>query len=98
VKLAFILTISVGLLCFKFAGTATAQESVWPCDVPGFKHLIGEPSSAIVGLELPANFRHIPGDEIPVRVDSSGLSIMHSGTLEEAETDPNSVIVGFICG
>ncbi|MGP6088076.1 hypothetical protein [Antarctobacter jejuensis] len=97
-KIGHILAISSGFLFSYFSATATAQENLWPCDVPGFKHLIGEPSSVIFELDLPENVRHVPGDRIPFRTDASRLTIMHSGTLEDAKTDPNSTIVGFICG
>lgn len=83
---------------FKLVGIAAAQEVESPCKYEKFKYLIGEPSVVILELELPENHRHISGDEIPVRSDVSRLSIMHSGTLKEAKTNPNSTIVGLICG
>lgn len=68
------------------------------CGASQLQHLVGGPSRATLGLNIPGDSRHY-GSEEPVATNMpSRLNIVHSGTAVDSVVNPSSTVVRIFCG
>lgn len=68
------------------------------CGASKYQNLVGGPSLAVNGLNIPGDSRHY-GSEEPVATDTpTRLNFVHSGTAVEAVTNPKSKVIRVFCG
>lgn len=75
--------------------TASASDA---CGASQFQSLVGGPSSAVSGLDIPGDSRHYGREEAVATDNPSRLNFVHSGTAIESVTNPNSTVVRIFCG
>lgn len=94
VKLGFAGAICLSCLgaCVDSSGTSDA------CGASQFQHLVGGPSSEMIGLNIPESSRHYGSKETVAADKPTRLNIVHSGTATEAVTNPASKVVRIVCG
>jgi hypothetical protein len=95
----FLLTLPV------FALAACVQEpqsagdiSSDTCGAAQYQSLVGGPSSAVTGLNLPGTSRHYGSEERTATDTPYRLNFVHSGTAIDAVIDPNSTVIRVFCG
>jgi len=68
------------------------------CGASQYQSLVGGPSSATSGLDIPGSSRHYGSEERTATNDPSRLNFVHSGTAIESVIDPNSTVTRVFCG
>nr|WP_319250439.1 hypothetical protein [uncultured Celeribacter sp.] len=78
--------------------TSAANTATDQCGASKYRHLVGGPSSATIGLDIPDNSRHYGREERVATDKPSRLNFVHSGTAVESVTNPGSKVVAVFCG
>ena len=79
-------------------GPQAAHAVADTCGAPQFQSLVGGPSKAVFGLDIPGSSRHYGSKEHVATDTPSRLNFVHSGTAVEAVMDPHSTILRVFCG
>lgn len=93
----FTIPICAMIGCMQGAGTSGAGSSD-ACGASKYQALVGGPSSATLGLDIPDSSRHYGSEERTANNNVSRLNFVHSGTAFESITDPNSTVIRVFCG
>lgn len=80
------------------APATVASGTADTCGASQFQSLVGGPSSAVTGLDIPGDSRHYGNQEAVATDTPSRLNFVHSGTAIESVTDPNSTVIRVFCG
>ena len=68
------------------------------CGAAQLQNLVGGPSSAVTGLNIPSDSRHYGSEERTATDNPYRLNFVHSGTAIDAVIDPKSTVVRVFCG
>lgn len=68
------------------------------CGASQFQSLVGGPSSATFGLDIPGSSRHYGREERVATDTPTRLNFVHSGTAVDAVTNPNATVIRVFCG
>ncbi|MBU2868205.1 hypothetical protein [Pacificibacter marinus] len=80
------------------AVTVAPVEQADTCGASRYQSLVGGPSRATSGLNIPSSSRHYGSDEIVATNTPSRLNFVHSGTAVESVIDPMSKVIRVFCG
>ena len=97
--------IKSALFCTTLGGLAACQMTQPvatvasdQCGAAKYQALVGGPSSAVQGLDIPNESRHYGSQENVATDNPSRLNFIHSGTAIESVTDPKSTVIRVFCG
>jgi hypothetical protein len=96
----FMIVPSVGLLfalgaCVETPQATSASDA---CGAAQYQNLVGGPSKATSGLDIPGDSRHYGSEETVATNNPSRLNFVHSGTALESVMDPSSTVARVFCG
>lgn len=98
-KYTLLAVIMIGLAACQSPTSSTTGSQTDTCNADVLQVLVGGPSSATSGLDVPASSRHYGSQEtIDPRIVPSRLNFVHSGTAIESVTDPKSTVKRVFCG
>ncbi len=84
--------------CQQTTTTQPVTSARDACGAAQYQNLVGGPSSAVRGLDIPSDSRHYGSEERTATNNPSRLNFVHSGTAFESVTNPNSTVVRVFCG
>lgn len=97
-SLTIFVALTVLAACQTTPPVAPSGDGSDMCGASRFQHLVGGPSRATNGLDIPGDSRHYGSEERVATNVPTRLNFVHSGTAIESVTDPNSTVIRVFCG